>query len=220
MVGAWCGLLSGFSGASFLFHECIEGDASSCEAEAASRRDTKVVDRCPPGADAPACAALAENCRQQYLDDNGLAGCCDGSVCRANAEGVPICQAASAEEVALAAQCDAAARGSTLHGLEVMTPSVRTSLGELRIDQVRFAFNDAGPGGCLNGLDIKIGTDALGCSFDFIVSVVDGALTVTDFSASIDGCEASKEGSGTASSTATTRSRSTSATRGSRATVT
>jgi hypothetical protein len=176
--------------------ECFEGDATSCEAEAASRRNTTVVDRCPPGADAPACAALAENCRQEYLDDNGLAGCCDGSICRTSTEGVPVCQAASAEEVALAEQCDDVARGSSLHELEVLTPSVRTSLGELRVDTVRFAYNAAGPGGCFNGLDIKIGTDGVGCSFDFIVSVSDGVLEVTDFTASIDDCEGFAGGAG------------------------
>lgn len=37
-----------------------------------------------------------------YLDDNELVGCCAGSICRANARGVPVCQAASETELASA----------------------------------------------------------------------------------------------------------------------
>jgi hypothetical protein len=109
---------------------------------------------------------------------------------------VPVCQAASEEQVALAERCDDVARSSTLHELEVLTPAVRTSLGELRVDQARYAYNSVGPSGCLNGLTMTIGTDDSGCSFDFTVELVDGALAVTDFFALVDGCEGFEGGAG------------------------
>lgn len=82
--------------------ECLAAD--DCAAEAESRRQTSVVSQCPPPAEGapPACAAEAENCRADYLDDNELVGCCAGSICRANARGVPVCQAASETELASA----------------------------------------------------------------------------------------------------------------------
>ena len=170
---------------SFASCECFNTDAS-CEAEAATRRDVSVVERCPPGSALPPCAAAGENCRPEYLRQNDLAGCCEGLLCRPNEAGVPTCQPGSADEVALATECDSVARSTSLNELEVLTPSIRTSVGELEVGEVRFAFPGVGPGGCLNDLQITIGE--LGCSFEFALELSGGALTPSNFIASIRDC--------------------------------
>ena len=73
--------------------EC-KNSSISCEAEAQSRRDTKVVNSCPPpGAKIEgSCAAGGENCRSGYLSQNGLLGCCPGTVC-SDVSGIPVCTA-------------------------------------------------------------------------------------------------------------------------------
>lgn len=147
--------------------ECFEADGATCEAEATSRRDTKVIEHCPPGASPPACAALAESCRETYLDENALAGCCKGSICKLNGEGERVCETATEGEVALAERCDDVAHNLARPEFEVLTPSIRTSLGELRVDEVLNAYGAAGPGGCLNGLEITISSDAFSCAFGF-----------------------------------------------------
>jgi hypothetical protein len=170
---------------SFASCEC-SNTATSCEAEAASRRNVSVVERCPPGSALPPCAAAGENCRPEYLSQNELTGCCAGLLCRANAAGVPTCQPGSPEELAQAAACDRVARSNSLNELEVLTPSIRTSVGELSVGDVRFAFPGAGPGGCLNDLRITIG--GLGCSFEFEVALSGGSLAPANFIASIADC--------------------------------
>ena len=163
---------------------CTCSDAiSSCDAEAASRRDTTVVSQCPPPGEGPppeACAKAGENCRYDYLDKNELAGCCDGTICRANADGVPTCTAASAEEQALARQCDKIARRSTINAMTVQTPSLRTNVGNVTLDTVKFGFYGVGPGGCLNSFDLVFsGASSLQCQFEVKGAVMNGKLAPT-----------------------------------------
>ena len=171
---------------SFASCECFNTDVS-CEAEAATRRDVSVVERCPPGSALPPCAAAGENCRPEYLGQNDLAGRCAGLLCRPNEAGVPTCQPGTAEELALATECDSVARSTTgRNELEVLTPSLRTSVGELDVGEVLFAFAGTGPGGCLNDLQITFGD--FGCSFELAVELSGGALTPSSFLAHIPDC--------------------------------
>lgn len=71
--------------------EC-EDLATDCQAEASSRPGTTVVPTCPPGEiDTSRCAASGVNCREDFLQEQNLLGCCPGLTCQMNAEGVPVC---------------------------------------------------------------------------------------------------------------------------------
>jgi hypothetical protein len=126
------------------------------------------------------------NCRSNYLGQNDLEGCCEGTLCRADANGIPICQTASPEELALAARCEAQVQSTELDDLEVRPSTLSTSHGELTLGGVDLAIHSTGPGGCLNDFWISVGS--LGCGLDFTGAVVDGVLTVTDLSGFLDAC--------------------------------
>jgi len=71
--------------------EC-ENLATDCQAEASSRPGTVVVPTCPVGeVDLSRCAASGVNCREDFLEQEHLLGCCPGLTCQMNAEGVPVC---------------------------------------------------------------------------------------------------------------------------------
>lgn len=132
--------------------ECFE-PAGSCEAEAASRRDTEVVPACPPnGEQAPVkCADPGENCTSQYLFDHDLEGCCEGLLCKAN-DGPPVCTAASAEELALDAECRKAEVGDE----PVIVQPLQTNSGPFALDSIRFSNGVFGPAGCLVSFNMTL----------------------------------------------------------------
>ena len=71
--------------------EC-EDLATDCQAEANSRPGTTAVPSCPPGPiDTSRCAASGVNCREDFLQQENLLGCCPGLTCQMNAAGVPVC---------------------------------------------------------------------------------------------------------------------------------
>ena len=167
---------------------CLITEAT-CEQEAATRPGAEVVATCPPGAEPVEvlCAANGESCRSDYLRQKGFEGCCEGTLCRQDANGIPICQAASAEDLALYARCHAQSQdNSELTDLQVQPNTLVTSHGELTLEGIDFVSYSTGPGGCLNGFRISVGD--LGCGLDFVGSVVDGVLAVTDVSGFLDEC--------------------------------
>jgi hypothetical protein len=169
--------------------ECLT-DVEDCNAEAASRRGVEVVTQCPPpgeGPEAGACAAAGENCRQSYLEQNELAGCCEGTVCKGNSAGIPVCQAATAEEQSLFKECNHAASSAGDDTLQLLTPTLETSLGTLELGEPRFSFFGVGPGGCLNSLDLTLGAK-LDCQLNLDFSMLDGVLKLERLSGNISGC--------------------------------
>ncbi len=88
---------------------CEDLDAD-CDAEAATRPGTQVVEQCPPADEDPlleACAEESINCRASYLEEQGLLGCCPGLICKANDDGVSVCLPPSDDEEAqFAADCE------------------------------------------------------------------------------------------------------------------
>jgi hypothetical protein len=66
--------------------------ASYCEG-AASERGGEVVDACPPTPrdNAAYCAFQGESCAPDYLEREGLNGCCKGLSCRTDTHGTPVC---------------------------------------------------------------------------------------------------------------------------------
>jgi hypothetical protein len=153
--------------------ECVQ--TSNCQAEAQSRTQTTVVATCPPDAKPPACAAMNENCRFDYLQQNELAGCCEGTLCRADANGVPVCQTASDGELAENDVCTRASKAGTRQDFTVTQPSLVTSVGNFTFDGVEFAFLGVGPGGCLNGIDMTFSGEG-GCTLELKADVANGAL--------------------------------------------
>lgn len=171
--------------------ECLT-DVEDCNAEAASRRGVEVVTQCPPAGEAPeskpaACAAAGENCRQSYLAQNELAGCCEGTLCKSNAAGIPVCQAATAEEQSLLKECNHAAATQADDTIQSLTPTIETSKGTLELGEPQFAFFGVGPAGCLNSFDLTLGTE-IGCQLRMNFDLVDGELTLTSFSGNIGEC--------------------------------
>lgn len=172
--------------------ECFE--AASCEAEAESRRGAMQVDSCPPGDDvifgAPTeCAEEGENCSSDYLADQDLSGCCDGTVCLANDDQVRVCQEATDELRALANACERAAQDRAElddEPLEVTEPTLDTSVGVLTIDAVGFTANGVGPGGCLNRVQMDLGDSS--CRLSLSAERHGGAWQVTNVSASFAAC--------------------------------
>lgn len=170
---------------------CFSTDAT-CEQEVATRPGSEVVATCPPGAQQPeiACAAEGENCRSDYLSQNDLDGCCDGTLCRPDGNGVPVCQTASAEDLALHDRCEAwvDSRGTNfdLYDSSIEPMALSTSHGLLPLDEVGLSMFGTGPGGCLNEFTLRLGDGV--CGLDLTGEVVDGSLTVTDASGSLLGC--------------------------------
>lgn len=167
---------------------CFPTEAT-CEQEAATRPGTEVVATCPPGAPPVEvrCAAEGENCSLDYLRQKDFEGCCEGTLCRQDTNGVPTCQAASSEELALHARCDAQANHSSeFTSLELQPSTLLTSRGELTISGIDLALYSTGPGGCLNDFWFSVG--GLGCRLDFTGSVVGDVLAVTDLNGSLYDC--------------------------------
>lgn len=143
-----------------LFEEAKSGDrctcletTASCDAEAESRPGSDVIAECPPPGTVSAgpagpCAKEGENCSSAYLDSKRLDGCCEGSICDPNEEGVPVCRTGTADELALLEQCRrAAARdGLSAEDLMVLDPLV-TDVGSLVFDDLLFPSVEGGPGG-------------------------------------------------------------------------
>jgi hypothetical protein len=143
-------------------------------------RRASVVAQCPPPAEVEPgpCAKAGENCRYDYLHQHKLDGCCAGSICSANADHIPVCQAASEEDVALSKQCTKVARSGSIHTTTVTTPSILTNDGEFRLDMLTFAFYGAGPGGCLNALDLTFASSSSSsCNLELQAELRDGRLT-------------------------------------------
>lgn len=171
--------------------ECLASE--DCSAEAASRRNTQVVAQCPPpGEGAPptseACAAAGENCRYTYLKENGLSGCCEGSVCKNNSTGIPVCQAATKEERQLLEECNHAAVANGADELELLTPKLATSVGQIELGAPELTLFGVGPGGCLNELHLHLGNDTR-CQLNITVETVRGALSVTDIYGELEDCD-------------------------------
>lgn len=149
-------------GIAALFVACSGGDGKTagrqrgwhCSTEIGSRRDAMPVSQCPPvGEQAPIrCAQAGENCRAEYLADNELEGCCDGTLCKTDSSGVPLCAAATPEEITAMKQCK---RGA--HDLKV-AEAIQTAAGPVTISNVFVSELVTGPGGCL--VSLKVGLDA------------------------------------------------------------
>lgn len=173
--------------------ECFDA-AGSCEAEAESRRGAMRVDACPPGdeviAGAPTeCAAKGENCRDDYLAQQDLSGCCEGTVCLANEDQVPVCQEATDEQQALARVCDDVARTDEIRSLEVTEGNVSSSAGELAFDSVGFTTEQVGPGGCLTSLTMRFDQrDSALCNFELEAQQRAGQWEVVQLYAPISDC--------------------------------
>jgi hypothetical protein len=163
---------------------CLE--TTNCAAEAATRPGATPVAQCPPDAKPPACAAPGENCRYDYLATHDLAGCCTGTICAANADGVPVCQAATEQQTAYATQCahDAMTRNDAL---KVVSGPLRTSIGDIVFDTAKYAFATVGPSGCLNDLDVTF-EQGSSCTLDFETELLNGALEVTSGFSNLGGC--------------------------------
>jgi hypothetical protein len=74
-----------------------DGDARlDCHAAAIEAASTEVVPRCPPVTlnDSAVCSLAFESCEPEYLEQNGLIACCEGTTCRQNQHGVLVCQPA------------------------------------------------------------------------------------------------------------------------------
>jgi hypothetical protein len=166
---------------------CIE--SPDCQAEAASRSGASVVPACPPGVQVtpPACAATNENCRPDYLAQNGLVGCCAGTLCKTGSNGIPVCQAASDAELAQAATCMRAAKSDMLNTLTITQGTLVTSVGTLKFDSISSAFLDAGTTGCVTGIDITF-SGGSSCTLNLTVGVQSGALVVTHVVGFFSGC--------------------------------
>jgi hypothetical protein len=66
----------------------------ACHATAIDHGSTEVVPRCPPVTlnDSAVCALAFEGCDREYLDENGLIACCEGTACKKNQYGQDVCQ--------------------------------------------------------------------------------------------------------------------------------
>lgn len=160
-----------------------------CAQQAQTRRDTKVVDACPPGGSSvpQACAATGENCEPDYLFQSDLEGCCAGSICESNTSGIHVCRAASPEEEQRSRECTRAAYSSTTT-LVPEQSNIVTSHGTFALPKVERAEPLVGPGGCVTGLVLKLSSGAVNCQLNLTASAVDGQLRVTAVQASLEGC--------------------------------
>jgi len=71
--------------------------AARCLEAAAQHDSTMLTAHCPPITldSAGVCALTFESCDSAYLEKNGLIACCDGLVCRPDANGQKICTVAN-----------------------------------------------------------------------------------------------------------------------------
>jgi len=176
--------------------ECLASSGTSCDAEAKSRRGAQVVNQCPPEGEAPgatkACAANGENCRQQYLDAIALSGCCIGTVCKPNADEVPVCQTATADEQALARSCSAVAKSSQeMNHLELANPVLHTSVGDVTLPPPSSEILGVGPGGCLNSLDVMLSdrSSSGNCNLQLSAQLSGGKLVASTVFGFVGGCD-------------------------------
>jgi hypothetical protein len=65
----------------------------ACTRAAVERGSPTVVGHCPPITldDASVCAFLGESCDRDYLEEQGLIACCEGTHCGRNAFGENVC---------------------------------------------------------------------------------------------------------------------------------
>lgn len=169
---------------------CFETNAS-CEAEAQAQAGSVVVSKCPPPGEAPsdtkACIAEGQSCRFGQPGD-----CCSGTLCAPNAAGVLVCQTATSEDLALAQQCTRVAKSDDLNRFELLTPTLRTSIGELAVPGVEFSFEGVGPNGCLNDWDLTLGGGLSAgrpeCTFRFTVDLQGGKLVVARLDGDVSEC--------------------------------
>jgi hypothetical protein len=133
------------------------------------------------------CAAELENCRPDYLEENELSGCCEGTRCKLGPGDVPICQVADAEELALAMECSRFSKTGDSAKLELQTTTLATSAGNITLPSSFLGSVDVGPAGCVNGLAFTIGT-GVECSFEFDVSLSAGKLVLKKVRGHLQGC--------------------------------
>jgi hypothetical protein len=65
----------------------------ACVREAVAHGTSEVVARCPPIElnDSAVCALHGESCDRDYLNQNGLVACCNGTSCQRDSRGQEIC---------------------------------------------------------------------------------------------------------------------------------
>lgn len=173
--GCNCSALSSLTGACVKDWSCCIASGNTCNcnastacaAEAASRPGAMIVQHCPPDTQTR-CAAENENCSLGYLQEQKLAGCCDGLVCKTGSSGVRACVPGTADEIALATQCQASQTGADLGStltVEAGSLTVGDDALELQLDGPVIAM--AGAGECLASLDITlIQKDHASCRLD------------------------------------------------------
>jgi len=141
---------------------CHTHDA--CAAVVASMPGAQLVPTCPPNAGTvpEACAVAGESCTRDYLDDEALHGCCDGLVCKLNAENVRVCQAGSDAEQAAEALC----LDDRAEGLVVAGP-LATSAGDLPFTVADSLLPEITASGCpiQIPLSLSITDDVLSSAF-------------------------------------------------------
>jgi len=140
---------------------CDCDQSSACDTEVGSRRDAERVASCPPPDEQEPvrCAAEGENCRASYLMEQRLEGCCGGLLCAPNAEGVPLCQPGTAEEIALSRQCGQAAHQGRPE--IALLDEVQSAGGPVSVGTLFVALTEpftVGPSGCLVSTEITLGT--------------------------------------------------------------
>lgn len=170
--------------------ECLATSAD-CAAEAASRRGTQVVSQCPPpgegSSSAKSCAQEGENCRQSYLDQHDLSGCCQGTVCKESTGGVPVCQVATPVDQSRANQCARLSGSAETRALELVTPTITTSSGTIQLPEPRAASYTVGTGGCLSSFRLTLGSQSA-CQLILSAENWDGKLQLADLEGMISGC--------------------------------
>jgi hypothetical protein len=138
--------------------ECLNTEAT-CEAEAASRPGTEIVQTCPPPDEQEpiACAKEGVNCSASYLGNQGLERCCDGLVCK-NTGGVQTCVTGTPEELASVSECKLAGHRPSQWeaGLTVIDPVV-TSTDTLDLEYSALHSElKLGQLGCLRSARIRL----------------------------------------------------------------
>jgi hypothetical protein len=133
--------------------------SASCQTEVGSRQGATAVPQCPPpGEQAPIkCAKSGENCRASYLREQNLEGCCDGLACKPTADGIPLCQRATKEEIANGKQCARVAYSGAPS--VAITDTIQAASGPVSVHPIYVGLlgATAGPGGCLASIVVTLG---------------------------------------------------------------
>lgn len=132
---------------------CTQTAFDSCECTNNASCTSDFVASCPPPG-GPTCAAKNADCSAAHLGQ--LSGCCDGLVCKDADDGTRTCQTASAEEQALAEQCNSTIPVTSLAAGELKGDMLHSSLGDLPFDHVTTAVLMAGPGGCMSDVMLAV----------------------------------------------------------------